>query len=61
MTPVQVLDLLMKEAPAIANVVRGFKEAHPELIDEDHPDAPPPAPESDIDPEVAEGIADGKW
>lgn len=40
-------------------VVESFFEEHPELIDEDHPDAPKPPPTGLIDDDVAKAIDEG--
>ncbi len=40
-------------------VVKSFFDDHPELIDEDHPDAPKPAPTGLIDDDVAKAIDEG--
>lgn len=40
--------------------VAPFLVAHPELIDEHHPDAPPEAPTDDVDPDVRDAIEKGE-
>lgn len=43
----------------VPTLVEAFAQAHPELVTEDHPDAPPSAPADDIDPEVRAAIERG--
>lgn len=41
------------------DLVDAFAEEHPELIDENHPDAPPKAPDGNVDPDVRRTIEKG--
>lgn len=61
MSPKDWIDAFALFAKVGRDVVDSFTEKHPELIDEAHPDFPPPPPRpGEVDPEVAQAIRDGK-
>ena len=60
LSPLDWVTKFAKFAGVAADKLDLFTEKHPELIDEHHKDAPPPAPTGDVDPSVRDAIESGE-